>query len=73
MNDPTPAGLTATLTPLLADHAFAGDTVAMLVADAASGQVLFGHAGADCGAAGVDREARGGGRGVAGPRTERHG
>ncbi|HEY3925724.1 MAG TPA: D-alanyl-D-alanine carboxypeptidase/D-alanyl-D-alanine-endopeptidase [Acidothermaceae bacterium] len=44
--DPTTAGLTATLTPLLADHAFAGDTVAMLVADAASGQVLFSHAAA---------------------------
>jgi D-alanyl-D-alanine carboxypeptidase/D-alanyl-D-alanine-endopeptidase (penicillin-binding protein 4) len=44
-HDPTTAGLTATLTPLLADHAFAGDDVAMLVADAASGQLLFNHDG----------------------------
>jgi D-alanyl-D-alanine carboxypeptidase/D-alanyl-D-alanine-endopeptidase (penicillin-binding protein 4) len=43
VNDPTTAGLTATLTPLLADHAFAGDTVAMLVTDAATGRVLFSH------------------------------
>ena len=42
-NDPTTAGLTATLAPLLADHAFAGDEVAVLVADAASGRVLFNH------------------------------
>jgi D-alanyl-D-alanine carboxypeptidase/D-alanyl-D-alanine-endopeptidase (penicillin-binding protein 4) len=40
-NDPSTAGLTATLTPLLADPAFAGDDVAMLVADAASGRVLY--------------------------------
>jgi len=39
--DPAAAGLTAVLTPLLADPAFAGDDVAMVVADAASGQVLF--------------------------------
>ena len=45
--DPSTAGLTATLTPLLGDHAFAGDDVAMLVADAASGRVLFDHDGAD--------------------------
>jgi D-alanyl-D-alanine carboxypeptidase/D-alanyl-D-alanine-endopeptidase (penicillin-binding protein 4) len=45
--DPTTGGLTAALTPLLADHAFAGDEVAMLVADAASGRVLFDHDGAD--------------------------
>lgn len=43
VNDPTTAGLTATLAPLLADHAFAGDTVATLVTDAATGQVLFSH------------------------------
>jgi D-alanyl-D-alanine carboxypeptidase/D-alanyl-D-alanine-endopeptidase (penicillin-binding protein 4) len=41
--DPTTAGLSATLAPLLADKAFAGDSVAMLVADA-SGHVLFSHA-----------------------------
>jgi D-alanyl-D-alanine carboxypeptidase/D-alanyl-D-alanine-endopeptidase (penicillin-binding protein 4) len=42
-NDPTTAGLTATLGPLLADHAFAGEQVSMLVSDAASGRVLFSH------------------------------
>jgi len=41
------AGLAATLAPLLGDRAFAGDDVAMLVADAASGRVLFDHDGAD--------------------------
>jgi D-alanyl-D-alanine carboxypeptidase/D-alanyl-D-alanine-endopeptidase (penicillin-binding protein 4) len=41
--DPTTAGLSATLAPLLADKAFAGDSVAMLVADP-SGHVLFSHA-----------------------------
>jgi D-alanyl-D-alanine carboxypeptidase/D-alanyl-D-alanine-endopeptidase (penicillin-binding protein 4) len=46
-NDPTTAALTAALTPLFADHAFAGDTVAMVVADAASGRVLFDQEGAD--------------------------
>ena len=40
-NDPTTAGLAATFAPLLADHAFAGDSVAVLVTDAASGAVLF--------------------------------
>jgi D-alanyl-D-alanine carboxypeptidase/D-alanyl-D-alanine-endopeptidase (penicillin-binding protein 4) len=45
VDDPTTAGLTATLAPLLADHAFAGDTVAVLVADAATGRVLLDHAG----------------------------
>ena len=44
--DPTTAELTATLAPLLADHAFAGDTVSVLVADAATGRVLFSHAAA---------------------------
>jgi serine-type D-Ala-D-Ala carboxypeptidase/endopeptidase (penicillin-binding protein 4) len=44
-NDPTTAGLTSALTPLLADPAFAGDDVAMVVADAASGRVLFDHDG----------------------------
>jgi D-alanyl-D-alanine carboxypeptidase/D-alanyl-D-alanine-endopeptidase (penicillin-binding protein 4) len=46
-DDPTTAGLTAALTPLLADHAFAGDEVAMLVADAATGRVLLDHDSAD--------------------------
>ncbi|HEY5202731.1 MAG TPA: D-alanyl-D-alanine carboxypeptidase/D-alanyl-D-alanine-endopeptidase [Acidothermaceae bacterium] len=46
-NDPSTAGLTATLTPLLGDHAFAGDDVAMLVADAGNGRVLFDNDGAD--------------------------
>jgi serine-type D-Ala-D-Ala carboxypeptidase/endopeptidase (penicillin-binding protein 4) len=46
-HDPTTVGLTATLAPLLADHAFANDDVAMLVADAASGRVLFEHDSAD--------------------------
>jgi D-alanyl-D-alanine carboxypeptidase/D-alanyl-D-alanine-endopeptidase (penicillin-binding protein 4) len=46
-NDPTTAGLTATLAPLLADAAFAGDEVAAVVADAASGRVLFDHDGAE--------------------------
>jgi D-alanyl-D-alanine carboxypeptidase/D-alanyl-D-alanine-endopeptidase (penicillin-binding protein 4) len=46
-NDPTTAGLTAAITPLLADHAFAGDEVAMVVADAATGRVLFDQDGAD--------------------------
>jgi D-alanyl-D-alanine carboxypeptidase/D-alanyl-D-alanine-endopeptidase (penicillin-binding protein 4) len=46
-NDPTTAGLTATLAPLLADHAFTGDEVAMMVADAATGRVLFGQDSAD--------------------------
>jgi serine-type D-Ala-D-Ala carboxypeptidase/endopeptidase (penicillin-binding protein 4) len=45
-NDPTTAGLTTMLTPLIADRGFAGDQVAVLVADAASGQVLFSHAAA---------------------------
>jgi len=45
--DPSTAGLTATLTPLLGDHAFAGDDVAMLVADAGNGRVLFDNDGAD--------------------------
>ncbi len=35
------------LAPLLADPAFTGDDVAMLVADAATGRVLFGHDDAD--------------------------
>jgi len=46
-NDPTTAGLTSLLTPLLADDAFAGDEVAMLVADAVSGRLLFDHDGED--------------------------
>jgi D-alanyl-D-alanine carboxypeptidase/D-alanyl-D-alanine-endopeptidase (penicillin-binding protein 4) len=45
-NDPSTAGLTAALGPLLADPAFTGDTVAMVVADAATGRVLFDHDGA---------------------------
>jgi serine-type D-Ala-D-Ala carboxypeptidase/endopeptidase (penicillin-binding protein 4) len=46
-NDPTTAGLTATLNPLLADHALAGDEVAMVVADAATGRVLYDHDSAE--------------------------
>ncbi|HEY5050754.1 MAG TPA: D-alanyl-D-alanine carboxypeptidase, partial [Acidothermaceae bacterium] len=46
-DDPTTVGLTSVLTPLLADHAFAGDDVAMLVADATTGQLLFDHDGAE--------------------------
>ncbi len=46
-NDPSTAALTAALTPPLADRAFAGDDVAMLVTDAASGRVLFDHDSAD--------------------------
>ena len=45
--DPTTAGLTAVLPPLLADPAFTGDEVAMLVADAATGRVLFRHDAVD--------------------------
>jgi len=45
--DATTAGLTAVLTPLLADPAFAGDEVAMMVADAATGRVLFDHDATD--------------------------
>jgi len=45
--DPSTAGLTTTLAPLLADHAFAGDNVSMLVADAGTGRVLFDDDGGD--------------------------
>jgi serine-type D-Ala-D-Ala carboxypeptidase/endopeptidase (penicillin-binding protein 4) len=43
----TPAGLLAKLGPLVADPALAGDAVATVVADAATGQLLFDHLGAD--------------------------
>jgi D-alanyl-D-alanine carboxypeptidase/D-alanyl-D-alanine-endopeptidase (penicillin-binding protein 4) len=46
-NDPTTAGLTATFAPLLADPSFAGEEVAMVVADAATGRVLYDHDGSD--------------------------
>jgi len=44
---PTSATLLSALGPLLADPAFAGDDVAMVVRDAATGQLLFDHNGAD--------------------------
>jgi D-alanyl-D-alanine carboxypeptidase/D-alanyl-D-alanine-endopeptidase (penicillin-binding protein 4) len=45
--DPTVAGLARVLNPALAAPALAGDDLAMIVTDAASGRVLFNHDGAD--------------------------
>ena len=42
---PTSAGLSSVLTPLLANPALRGDSLALVVADAATGQVLFDHGG----------------------------
>jgi serine-type D-Ala-D-Ala carboxypeptidase/endopeptidase (penicillin-binding protein 4) len=44
---PKPAGLTKMLAPLLADPAFAGDTISLVVADPLSGAVLVNNRGAD--------------------------
>lgn len=44
---PKPAGLTSKAAPLLADPAFAGDTVAIVVADARTGSMLLDNHGAD--------------------------
>jgi D-alanyl-D-alanine carboxypeptidase/D-alanyl-D-alanine-endopeptidase (penicillin-binding protein 4) len=44
---PKPAGLTSKVAPLLADPAFAGDTVALVVADARTGSMLLDNHGAD--------------------------
>lgn len=44
---PTTAGLTKALAPLLADPAFAGDTISLVVADPLTGSVLFDSHGAD--------------------------
>jgi serine-type D-Ala-D-Ala carboxypeptidase/endopeptidase (penicillin-binding protein 4) len=44
---PTVAGLERVLNPSLADPVLAGDDVAMVVTDAASGKVLFDHDAAD--------------------------
>jgi serine-type D-Ala-D-Ala carboxypeptidase/endopeptidase (penicillin-binding protein 4) len=46
-NAPTPAAVLTILSPLLADPALAGDDLAMVVSDAATGQQLFDHNGAD--------------------------
>ncbi len=40
---PTASGLTSRLTPLLGDRALAGDTVGLVVADAATGRILLGQ------------------------------
>ncbi|HTC70312.1 MAG TPA: D-alanyl-D-alanine carboxypeptidase, partial [Acidothermaceae bacterium] len=40
---PTAAGLAGVLAPALANPAFAGDDVAMLITNAATGQVLYSH------------------------------
>jgi D-alanyl-D-alanine carboxypeptidase/D-alanyl-D-alanine-endopeptidase (penicillin-binding protein 4) len=45
--EPTSAGLSKVLTPLLADHALAGDGVALVIQDAVTGNVLFDHGGSD--------------------------
>jgi D-alanyl-D-alanine carboxypeptidase len=44
---PTAAGVSGVVTPLLADPALAGDAVAIVVGDAATGEVLLNHSGAD--------------------------
>jgi D-alanyl-D-alanine carboxypeptidase/D-alanyl-D-alanine-endopeptidase (penicillin-binding protein 4) len=44
---PTTAGLSRVVTPLLADPALAGEAMAIVVSDAATGQVLLNRGGAD--------------------------